>query len=139
MRASGPAHVCGQIDLIGYNPSQQTKGQAPTAVPAESKSLTIEGSSLEQVLDGVRTRWARYPVAAWQEAGISGQLLASVVRSPQLGNERTVLLYLPASYDTGQKRYPVVYMQDGQNLFDPATAFGGKTWRAGAAMTQLAA
>ncbi len=108
-------------------------------LPAESKSLTIEGSSLEQVLDGVRTRWAPYPVAAWQEAGISGQLLASVVRSPQLSNERTVLLYLPATYDTGQKRYPVVYMQDGQNLFDPATAFGGKTWRAGEAMTQLAA
>ena len=107
--------------------------------PAESKSLTIEGSSLEQVLDGVRTRWAPYPVAAWQNIGTSGQLLASVVRSPQLGNERTVLLYLPASYDSAQKRYPVVYLQDGQNLFDPTTAFGGKTWRAGEAMTLLAA
>jgi predicted alpha/beta superfamily hydrolase len=108
-------------------------------VAAESKTLTIEGSSLEQVLDGVRTRWTPYPVTAWQEAGIAGQLLASVVRSPHLGNERTVLLYLPSSYDEGQKRYPVVYMQDGQNLFDPATAFGGRTWQAGEAMTLLAA
>ena len=78
-------------------------------------------------------------VAAWQEAGISGQLLASVVRSPQLSNKRTVLLYLPATYNTGHKRYPVIYLQDGQNLFDPTTAFGGKTWRAGEAMTLLAA
>src|SRR5512147_1623981 len=90
-QASEPAVLYGQIDQIGYNPSQQTKGQAPLWGPAESKSLTIEGSSLEQVLDGVRTRWAPYPVAAWQDAEISGQLLASVVRSPQLGNERTVL------------------------------------------------
>lgn len=101
--------------------------------------MTIEDSSLEQVLDGVRTRWAPYPVGAWQGAAIGGQLLASIVRSPQLGNERTVLLYLPASYDSGQKRYPVVYLQDGQNLFDPATAFGGKTWRVGEAMAVLAA
>ena len=50
-----------------------------------------------------------------------------------------MLLYLPASYNTGHKRYPVIYLQDGQNLFDPATAFGGKTWRAGEAMTLLAA
>jgi predicted alpha/beta superfamily hydrolase len=99
----------------------------------------IEGNSLEQVLQGGRTRWAPYPIAGWQEAGISGQLLASVVHSPQLSNKRTVLLYLPTSYGTGQKHYPVVYLQDGQNLFDPATAFGGKTWRAGEAMTLLAA
>ena len=91
------------------------------------------------MLDGVRTPWAPYPIAAWQGESVSGQLLASIVRSPQLANERTVLLYLPASYGTAQKRYPVVYLQDGQNLFDPATAFGGKTWRAGEAMTVLAA
>jgi predicted alpha/beta superfamily hydrolase len=101
--------------------------------------LTIEDSSLDQVLDGVRTRWAPYPIGAWHTAGVSGQLLASSVRSPQLANERTVLLYLPASYNSAQKRYPVVYLQDGQNLFDPATAFGGKTWRAGEALTVLAA
>lgn len=95
------------------------------------------------MLDGVRTRWTPYPISGWREKEISGQLLASVVRSPQLGNERTVLLYLPAFYGTAdgivQKRYPVVYLQDGQNLFDPATAFGGKTWQAGETMTLLAA
>jgi predicted alpha/beta superfamily hydrolase len=98
------------------------------------------------MLNGVRTPWAPYPVAAWhQESGegtghaaVTGQLLGSVVKSPQLANERTVLLYLPASYDTGETRYPVVYLQDGQNLFDPSTAFGGQTWGVGETLTQLA-
>ena len=61
-----------------------------------------------------------------------------MVKSPQLGNERIVLLYLPASYGEGNKRYAVVYLQDGQNLFDPSTAFGGKTWQAGETMALLA-
>ena len=41
----------------------------------------------------------------------------------QLGNERAVRLYMPAGYDPGSS-YPVLYMHDGQNLFDPEAAFG---------------
>jgi predicted alpha/beta superfamily hydrolase len=48
------------------------------------------------------------------------------VWSPQLRNRRNVDVYLPASYVDG-RRYPVIYMHDGQNLTDPATAFAG-TW-----------
>jgi len=39
-------------------------------------------------------------------------------------------VYLPPGYNETGNRYPVLYMQDGQNLFDPATAFGGQDWRA---------
>lgn len=52
-----------------------------------------------------------------------------VLWSPQLRNRRTVDVYLPESYDQGRQRYPVVYMQDGQNLSDPSVAFCGNTWR----------
>lgn len=48
--------------------------------------------------------------------------------SPQFRNRRYVDVYLPASYGEGRRRYPVVYLQDGQNLSDPAIAFGGQTW-----------
>jgi predicted alpha/beta superfamily hydrolase len=41
-----------------------------------------------------------------------------------------VIVYLPPDYDApAQTRYPVLYLQDGQNLFDPVTAFGGNDWR----------
>jgi len=47
------------------------------------------------------------------------------VASPQLGNARDILVYTPGSYARGTTRYPVIYMHDGQNLFDPATSFAG--------------
>jgi predicted alpha/beta superfamily hydrolase len=50
------------------------------------------------------------------------------VWSPQLRNHRTVDVYLPPSYGEGRRRYPAVYMQDGQNLADPNVAFAGNTW-----------
>lgn len=46
------------------------------------------------------------------------------LHSPQLDNARDILVYLPPSYDSGSRRYPVIYMHDGQNLFDRATSFG---------------
>ena len=48
--------------------------------------------------------------------------------SPQFRNHRYIDVYLPDSYAEGRQRYPVVYLQDGQNLSDPAIAFGGQTW-----------
>jgi predicted alpha/beta superfamily hydrolase len=49
------------------------------------------------------------------------------VRSPQREHERDIDVYLPRSYRRSRQRYPVVYMQDGQNLADPQRAFAG-TW-----------
>jgi predicted alpha/beta superfamily hydrolase len=47
------------------------------------------------------------------------------IASPQLGNTHNVTIYLPPSYDGSNRHYPVVYMQDGQNLFDRATSHAG--------------
>src|SRR5437763_15849033 len=59
------------------------------------------------------------------------------VWSPQLRNRRPIDVYLPPSYSAGRDRYPVVYMQDGQNLSDPDTAFAG-TWELEPAIDDLA-
>ncbi len=49
--------------------------------------------------------------------------------SRALGNTRSVLVYLPPGYDEDDsKRYPVLYMHDGQNLFDAGTSFIGVEW-----------
>ncbi|HEY7500093.1 MAG TPA: alpha/beta hydrolase-fold protein [Vicinamibacterales bacterium] len=60
------------------------------------------------------------------------------VRSPQRDTARDIDVYLPPSYRTNRRRYPVVYMQDGQNLADPHRAFAG-TWELERAMATLAA
>jgi predicted alpha/beta superfamily hydrolase len=59
------------------------------------------------------------------------------VWSPERRNRRNVDIYLPDSYSAGRDRYPVVYMQDGQNLSDPRTAFAG-TWQLGETLARLA-
>ena len=50
-------------------------------------------------------------------------------RSRFLKNPRDVIIYLPPDYNPSHyARYPVLYMNDGQNLFDAASAFGGHEW-----------
>ena len=49
--------------------------------------------------------------------------------SKVLGNRRDVLVYLPPGYRRfSSRRYPVLYLHDGQNVFDAATSFAGVEW-----------
>ena len=50
--------------------------------------------------------------------------------SHYLPDKRDLIVYLPPGYDQQPERtYPVLYLQDGQNLFDPRTSFlPGRTW-----------
>lgn len=49
--------------------------------------------------------------------------------SAYLPTDRDIIVYLPPDYHAHPDRtYPVLYLQDGQNLFDPATSFAGCTW-----------
>lgn len=58
--------------------------------------------------------------------------------SHQLGNVRSVWVWLPADYNADPtKRFPVVYMHDGQNLFDAARSAFGSEWEVDEAATAL--
>src|SRR5579883_718469 len=60
--------------------------------------------------------------------------------SAVLGNQRTLTVALPPGYDEdASQRYPVLYVHDGQNLFDPAEAAYGMAWLADATAARLAA
>lgn len=59
-------------------------------------------------------------------------------QSQFLGNARGVIIYLPPSYDErSETRYPVLYLHDGQNLFDAATAFLHQEWGVDEAAEEL--
>jgi len=69
---------------------------------------------------------------------VSGNVLVCPeVFSPQLSNTRHILAYLPVSYVTSTERYPVLYMHDGQNLFDRRTSAIGE-WCVDETMERLA-
>lgn len=79
--------------------------------------------------------WARFTTAN----GAAQRWRASF-RSQILGNTRGIWIYLPPSYEENPtRRFPVAYLHDGQNLFDPRASFGGVAWEADDAMNLGAA
>jgi predicted alpha/beta superfamily hydrolase len=77
------------------------------------------------------------PVAA--EPGVTppnpnvvGDLRIHEFRSHVFRNRRNLRVWRPPGYDLPEnaaRRYPVFYLNDGQNLFDPATSFTGVEWQ----------
>jgi len=55
-----------------------------------------------------------------------------------LERQRTIRVYLPPSYSTTTGTYPVIYMHDGQNLFDDATSYAGE-WGIDETLNRIAA
>ncbi|MBC8100570.1 MAG: alpha/beta hydrolase [Armatimonadetes bacterium] len=86
------------------------------------------------------TTWQIYMEAkdAARHTVVGAVRVAHAVHSPQLNNKRDILVYLPPSYHTNHQAYPVLYMHDGQNLFDQATSYSGE-WRVDETMETLAA
>ncbi|MFC0517382.1 alpha/beta hydrolase [Mucilaginibacter angelicae] len=75
-------------------------------------------------------------IAGWQDsfaqpekkhtASARVHVISENFEMPQLGRQRRVWIYLPAGYDAAQTKYPVIYMHDGQNLFDEYTSSYGE-------------
>lgn len=64
------------------------------------------------------------------------KVLSERLKIPGLERDRTIRVYLPPGYDKGDGEYAVLYMHDGQNLFDDATSFVGE-WGVDEVMNEL--
>lgn len=75
-------------------------------------------------------------IAGWEDmdGGGSGNstaapnvhIISEAFEMPQLNRTRRIWIYLPPDYDTTTKSYPVLYMHDGQNIFDIKTSYAGE-------------
>jgi predicted alpha/beta superfamily hydrolase len=74
-----------------------------------------------------------------QKASLTGQFeYLHKFQSNVLKNERTIMIWLPPNYALRPShRFPVLYMHDGNNLFDARTAFGGVEWGVDEAASKL--
>jgi predicted alpha/beta superfamily hydrolase len=62
----------------------------------------------------------------------TGDLRIHEFKSQVFRNTRFIRVWLPPGYDEASNhdlRYPVLYLNDGQNLFEPATSFTGVEWQ----------
>ncbi len=92
------------------------------------------------------SKQVQFAVAAWanqQASQIEPTLSGNIKKherfhSQILDNERTLIVYLPPWYDEQvERKYPVLYMHDGQNIFDASTSFAGVEWRVDEAAQRL--
>jgi predicted alpha/beta superfamily hydrolase len=73
-------------------------------------------------------------------ASVTGELRLHEFQSRIFRNTRLLRVWLPPGYnqsENGGRHYPVLYLNDGQNLFDPATAYIGTDWQVDEAATRL--
>ena len=94
-------------------------------VPNRTFTVPATGAA---TYEGTVVRWrdgsARPVPASTRTASVT--ILDTAFAIPQLGRTRRVWIYLPPDYASSARRYPVLYLHDGQNVFDAATAFSGE-------------
>ena len=94
-------------------------------VPNRAVTVPASGAmTVDVAVGGWRDGRPRPPRA--HTASRSVAILSDSFAMPQLGRTRRVWVYLPPGYATSRARYPVIYMADGQNVFDEATGYAGE-------------
>jgi len=93
--------------------------------PIGNRSVKVQNDTVIHInVEGWQDQHASKPVV--HTASPQVRVIDTAFYIPQLKRTRRIWLYLPARYTTDTRRYPVLYMHDGQNLFDAATAFAGE-------------
>ncbi len=122
--------------MVPHEPAGPAWGAVPRATP-RSGHLCFRRMAIDN--EHLPSDWLDY--RSWRGGArdtVVGDLrvLPGLV-SPQLGVSRDVLVHLPEGAMRSGRRYPVLYMHDGQNLFDEATSFAGE-WRVDETLEELA-
>lgn len=102
-------------------------------VGAEARWAMGENSLVLMTAHGTRDV---YPYFSSPEKGSFSPVIE--IDSPILGRTHRLRGYLPPGYhENTLKKYPVLFMQDGKNLFFPEEAFLGRDWALGGALDLL--
>ncbi len=103
--------------------------------PSENRLLQVESDTT--IVSDIQD-WAwRFPKTERKSTASSNvHVIDTAFYIPQLNRYRRVWIYLPKSYRTSRHKYPVLYMHDGQNIFDEATSAYGE-WGVDEALDSL--
>ncbi len=81
--------------------------------------------------------WADHGGGGGSTAAENVSIIDENFYMPQLDRTRRIWIYLPPNYDNSNDSYPVLYMHDGQNVFDTFTAYAGE-WEVDETLNDLA-
>jgi len=92
-----------------------------------NRTLKVDAdANVEISVEGWRDLFATSSQPKKSTANKNVRVLDTAFFIPQLNRIRRVWVYLPPTYNSSSKKYPVLYMHDGQNVFDDATSFSGE-------------
>jgi len=156
---TGPIYVTGSSQaLCQWKPNcQRLKQVAPLTYSFESNELDLEfkvtrGTWETEATKSNGIRFPNFDLASQKEtqfisienwADLPGLSATSAIEefdlySPELKRDKKIRILLPKSYQLNtKKRYPVIYAQDGQNLFDSSVGNFGMEWAFDEAITKL--
>ncbi|MBD0332498.1 MAG: alpha/beta hydrolase, partial [Chitinophagaceae bacterium] len=108
---------------------------ADNGFPIANRTLEVRSDTTIEISIN---HWAdHFPKQARKStANKNVRILDTAFYMPQLNRYRRIWVYLPESYSASRKKYPVLYMHDGQNVFDEATSGFGE-WGVDEAMDTL--
>lgn len=107
-----------------------TRGQDKLEAAADGRDIA------DRMIEVNGDTSAEFTIAGWKDdyperpktysASPQVKIIDTAFFIPQLNRKRRVWLYLPKGYASVGKAYPVLYMHDGQNLFNEKTSFAGE-------------
>jgi predicted alpha/beta superfamily hydrolase len=112
----------------------QTVEKGPSGEEIGNRQFTYGNGD---TVDIIIHNWASDPPGGGSTASDNVTIMDESFYMPQLDRYRRIWVYLPPGYDGSDERYPVLYMHDGQNLFDAATSFVGE-WEVDETLNNLA-
>ncbi|MCA0389712.1 MAG: histidine kinase [Bacteroidetes bacterium] len=103
---------------------------------------TIPGNT---IANAVSDTVLEFKICCWSKSAgtvpFKGQITGKVEYIKELGEgnilPRDIIILLPEGYEKSSDRYPVLYMHDGQNIFDPSTVGFGVDWQIDEAIDSL--
>jgi len=92
-----------------------------------NRTLKVDaGANVEISVEGWKDLFASSSQPRKSTANKNVRIIDTAFFIPQLNRTRRVWICLPPTYNSSTKKYPVLYMHDGQNVFDDATSFSGE-------------
>ena len=136
-RVTAPAGTTFEFKFTLGSWDRAALGPAGAALPNYRLALDRDTALVLEIADFKKD--VRDYIADWRGSGVEGRLVYwTDVPSRFLQHTRHVEIWLPPGYDSATgTRYRVIYMSDGQNLFDPRIAFGGTDWGVDEAVVRL--
>ena len=93
-------------------------------------------TTINLVVDEWQDHFAKKPRVSTASKNV--HIIDTAFLIPQLSRTRRIWIYLPPDYSTSKKHFPVLYMHDGQNVFDDLTSFAGE-WQVDETLDSISA